>query len=472
MRPSTPLANDTQGRLLAFVFTLVIGSFFGSTILVREASTDADRFADSIISNSTPSIAELASVRAVVFEVELALSRYIHEQSTAMEADLESSQRSLGRHVSVYLKLPMFPQEQAHWSEVQRAWIAFDDAVRKTRETADAGRTADALQSFARNVEPYGDAMVDAAMRSIEFNAEQGRSLAMQIKESRARASILSNILAVFCAVLGIAGALLIYRQATRRRAEMQAHSALIEARADELEQFAGRVAHDIRNPLSSAAMACELLAHAPPNAKIAELASRIRRSLGRADAIIGGLLEFARSGARPDPGARTNVQEAIADLASGASQQAESLGIELQFETAPEVMVACSRGVYLSLLGNLVRNAMKYMDEQEPRRIVVRVELDRSYVLTSVSDTGPGISSESLDHLFEPYFRGTARGRDGLGLGLATVKKLAEGHGGKVGVRSALGEGSTFWFALPHAGSADVAGGPEVVEDRSALLH
>lgn len=62
---------------------------------------------------------------------------------------------------------------------------------------------------------------------------------------------------------------------------------------------------------------------------------------------------------------------------------------------------------------------------------------------------------------VFEPYFRGQAGGAEGLGLGLATVKKLAEGHGGRVGVTSERGKGSTFWFELPRAGSAWERGEP-----------
>jgi signal transduction histidine kinase len=108
-------------------------------------------------------------------------------------------------------------------------------------------------------------------------------------------------------------------------------------------------------------------------------------------------------------------------------------------------------------LVGNLVRNAIKYMDDGAVRRVSVRVAIEDSYVRTEVVDTGPGIASADLPSLFEPYFRlGHDRRTDGLGLGLATVKKLAEGHHGAVGVTSELGRGSTFWFTLPRAGSAD----------------
>jgi signal transduction histidine kinase len=131
-----------------------------------------------------------------------------------------------------------------------------------------------------------------------------------------------------------------------------------------------------------------------------------------------------------------------------------ERAGIELKIEPLAAVFVACSAGVYMSLLGNLVRNAIKYMGNSGPeRRITVRVTQRANTVRTEVLDTGPGIPSELHPSLFEPYFRGATRGEAGLGLGLATVRKLALGHGGAVGLASELGHGSAFWFDLPLAG-------------------
>jgi signal transduction histidine kinase len=68
------------------------------------------------------------------------------------------------------------------------------------------------------------------------------------------------------------------------------------------------------------------------------------------------------------------------------------------------------------------------------------------------VEDTGPGIPPEVVDEIFLPYVRGPNQGKGGLGLGLATVKRLCETRGGRVGVRSVLGRGSIFWIELPLA--------------------
>jgi signal transduction histidine kinase len=264
----------------------------------------------------------------------------------------------------------------------------------------------------------------------------------------------LSNGLNAVCGILAVIVAGLLHREARTRRALFDAHTKFLEARAAELEQFAGRVAHDIRNPLSAARMAAELAVRKSSDDAAREPVQRIIRSLSRADAITSALLDFARSGARPDPGARTEPRAVVADLLGGFAAEAEQVGISLHCEPVPPVLVACSTGVYLSLLGNLVRNSIKYMGEVAIRRVTIRVIDEGTFIRTEVSDTGPGIASEKLPSLFEPYFRGQSGGPEGLGLGLATVKKLAEGHGGRAGVTSERGKGSTFWFELHRAGS------------------
>jgi signal transduction histidine kinase len=254
--------------------------------------------------------------------------------------------------------------------------------------------------------------------------------------------------------LLAFAGALVLNHQARIQRNLVRAHARTLAARAEELEQFAGRVAHDIRNPLSTARMAAELVLRRTAEEPVRTLAQRMTRNLSEADSILGALLDFARSGAKPEPGASTSPGDLLNDLVKDLSREAAQARIHLILEPVPLVTVACSVGVYLSLVGNLVRNAIKYMGDSPQRQIRIRVSEGGASVRTEVIDSGPGIPEESRGALFEPYFRGPSQGREGLGLGLATVRKLAEGHHGSAGVSSTRGEGSTFWFELPRAGA------------------
>lgn len=457
VRPSSP-GKDPSSRLLIAVLAAVMGAFVLTSLVAQRTSAKIESLSDEIVSISAPSIEHLASIRSVVFEVQLALSESLrggpeaHDRLTLLDASL----KSLNDDVRGYLTLPILQDEESHWRQIHAALARFDDSVRRTRDLARDGKTADAQAEFARGVEPSGRQLIEAALSAIDFHARDSRSFASEIKEARRRAFFIANISSGICVALGIAGLLLIRSQARRHRALIRAHAEFHEVRANEFEQFAGRVAHDIRNPLSAAHMAAYLALRRANDDAQRETIERILRALSRADAITTGLLDFARSGAQPDPGARADVREILEDFVHGLGPELERLRIDVRLEPIPPVLVACSSGVYLSLVGNLVRNAIKYMGQSDPRRVTIGVSEEGSLVRTDVIDTGPGIDAGDLPSLFEPYVRvGRDRAKEGLGLGLATVKRLAEGHRGSVGVRSEPRKGSTFWFTLPRAGAA-----------------
>jgi signal transduction histidine kinase len=445
-------------RTLGVIFVAVVGSFLATTCVVQRRSTEIDSLADSIVSNSTPSIERLACVRGATLELERALGRHLRgarPRRTSTGSELDLAIHALAGEVLTYYVLPAFPGEDRVRREVHGAWMQLEDHVKRASNLFESGDVARAADLAISSVAPASVKLEDAAVRALRFNAETARGLASAIRQSRRTTSWVATTLTACCAALGLGGAVLIAREARCRRAHALAHARALEARNLELELFAGRVAHDLRNPIWAVKLAADVTLRRAPDGAAGELARRVIRGTGRAEALITGLLAFARSGAKPDPGARTDVREVIEDLSAGAAQELTGAGIELRVEPVPPVLVACSTGVYLSLLGNLVRNAINYMGGNAVRRIDIRVMDERRMVRTEVADTGIGVAAESLPSLFEPYFQERARRREGLGLGLATVKKLAEGHHGQVGVRSVLGEGSTFWFVLPRAGTA-----------------
>ena len=103
-------------------------------------------------------------------------------------------------------------------------------------------------------------------------------------------------------------------------------------------------------------------------------------------------------------------------------------------------------------VLLNLLSNALKYAPENSEVSIAASLSADSS-VRISVADQGPGIQADIQDHIFEE-FQQADRERDealgGIGLGLSLSRRLVEIHGGTIGVESAVGKGSTFWFTLP----------------------
>ncbi len=192
------------------------------------------------------------------------------------------------------------------------------------------------------------------------------------------------------------------------------------------------------------------------PSSRAASALRRGQNNLKKVKGIVDGLLTFARSGAKPVPNAATEVQRALEDSREEWTRSAAEAGIELGFSINSRSAVACTEGVLTSLLENVVRNAIKYMGAGPLRQIWVRVHDEMAAVHFEVEDTGPGLDLSVKDRAFEPYVRGSKTSQPGIGLGLATVKRLASAHGGMVGVRSEPGRGSTFWFRLPWASVQD----------------
>ena len=98
----------------------------------------------------------------------------------------------------------------------------------------------------------------------------------------------------------------------------------------------------------------------------------------------------------------------------------------------------------------NLVGNAMKFTDEGE---VNIQVTAADGAFTVAVSDTGMGIAEADQQKIFEEFQQANStslRKQGGTGLGLAIAKKIVEMHGGRIGVASRLGQGSTFWFTLP----------------------
>ncbi len=452
-------------RLLLGAFAAVAALFFAANAVSQLTMRRIDGASDAIALDAAPSTEHLGAIRTWVRQLELLAATAAADGDARARAAVAPALSALAAEVEAYLALPPFPGERGLWREVQLAHGEFDAAVRRAlaRLEADLPRHEPATAGIASAAERLSD----AAARALEFNAREGRRLAVRIKEVRRRAARIDYALNAACLGITALAALIIRRHLRRYRNLVERQAELEEARASELESFAGRAAHDIHNPVSAAQLALSLvLRRGLPDGRSAEQVERALRSLARVRTIVDGLLQFARAGARPTPGVSADVPKVIEDVAAGVRPAADADGIELRVEPVEPCHAACSAGVLTSILSNLVQNAVKYMTPGAPaRRITVRAEARgearRGSVHVEVEDTGPGIPPDSAERIFLPYERGASDGKGGLGLGLATVRRLCESHGGRAGVRSQQGQGSVFWFELPSCAPEPRAASP-----------
>ncbi|HJZ85470.1 MAG TPA: ATP-binding protein [Polyangia bacterium] len=441
------------GRWLFAAFAATILCFFGSTLYVQSTQAAIDRDALSIAHNASPSIQHLSSARAELRHLEVLLETYLDDVDAGRPGDrasLQSTRAQIDAEVRAYLRLPTYPGEHELWLQVQHELAAVDAALEHTFAAVDRGQLA-AARADARVLHAAADRAYTAARGTIEVNARRAGDIALRIERHRQHSTHIAYGLDLLSAVLAVTAALLARRALKHHTSVLEAHSRLLAERAEEREQFAGRVAHDILSPLNAVSFALDYAQRTTrDDARTQDMLERGLRSMERIKIIVEGLLEFARAGGQPEPGARAEVPEVMADLLPSLSAEAAEKQAELQFEPCAPCAVACSAGLLTSLIANLVRNAIKYCATSPVRHITVRALAHDTSVRIEVEDTGPGLPPGFERTVFEPYVRAPGSKQPGIGLGLATVKRVAVAHGGAVGVQSVSGRGCRFWFDLP----------------------
>ena len=220
-------------------------------------------------------------------------------------------------------------------------------------------------------------------------------------------------------------------------------------------EEFVANVSHELRTPLSLIKGYVEtLLDGARDNPAIVERFLKIiERNTQRLDLLIQDLLTIS---ALESERIKLNLQPVelrplVEKIFSDLKPPAENKNVGL-VSWLPELTATADVNRLEQVLANLVDNAIKYGGAQGNVTVGGK-KLDDGRLEIFVQDDGPGIPAESLDRVFERFYRvDKARSRDqgGTGLGLSIVKHIVQAHGGEVWVKSELGKGATFFFTLP----------------------
>ncbi len=423
-----PIAN--QGRLNGLLYLendLVIGAFGADRVqLLQLLSTQM-----AISLENAALITDLKQAAIVVLNSPAVLFRWRASEGFPVEYVSENVERVFG-----------YPPRALLTGEVPfMAIVHPDDRERLGAEIADVLASDQARHTFEyRIVSPGG------AVRWVEGISWFERDAAGRIHHSQA-------------ILMDVSERKQADEERTRLLLSAQAARAEVEA-ARELDRlkttFVNAISHDLRTPLTSVLGYAEFLEDGlggPLSEGQRRFVTQILKSTERLDHLVNDLLDFARveAGTFELTLAEADLAALVDEVLDSLRPQAQNAQLELATDLPAEPLVVRMDAPRVErALTNLVANAIQFTPDGG--RIIVRVRREEGGVRCEVTDTGIGIAPEDQPKLFHRFVQlpAGAQRKGGTGLGLSISRAIVEAHGGRIGVESVVGQGSTFWFTLP----------------------
>lgn len=258
-----------------------------------------------------------------------------------------------------------------------------------------------------------------------------------------------------------------------RAQAALQAALADVQARNQELQDFAFIASHDLQEPLRKVqAFGDRLRLHLGEHLDVqaADYIQRMRGAAARMQTLINDLLAYSRVSRQAHRPRRVALSGVLEEVLSDLESRMEASGARVIADPLPEVEADPVQ--MHQLLQNLIGNALKFAQPGRAPLVQVRArrlaadEAAAERIELCVEDNGIGFDNRYLDRIFAPFQR--LHGRqdyEGSGIGLAIVRKIVERHGGRLQADGRPGEGARFSIELPIA-AGRLSLGPEVCED------
>jgi signal transduction histidine kinase len=323
-----------------------------------------------------------------------------------------------------------------------------------TAVTYSKGKEAErARKHLEEEIKPNTWELDETANELTKKNTEVTRRLLHQLEDLRLQTTVLGAVVAVVAVLLSMFVGFRVTGVISRQEKTIINQVAELDQRNQELDSFASRVAHDLISPLAPLKGYLTLIRRsksvaADPEAK--EMVLVAEASVSRMTGLIEALLRFCRAGKTSEP-TISELDTAVSTILLEVSQSATAQGVALERKLDPGVRVACPAQLLQSIAQNLLSNAVKYSAGQPGAKVSVRVTREKAQAVLEVSDNGRGMSEESQQQLFKPFFRAAeSKHLPGNGLGMATTKRLVEAHGGEIWVRSAQRAGTQVTVRFP----------------------
>jgi len=221
-------------------------------------------------------------------------------------------------------------------------------------------------------------------------------------------------------------------------------------------QQVMQMLSHDLKSPLTSLQFSLAFIAKGKYGALSAdgeEMVQLGEKNIERLIGLINQLLDLHKMEASKlhltlSP---TNLQRVINDAVESVQSYADEQASTIEIES-PDILISADQDRLVQVFINLISNAIKYSPPNS-LIIVTAKKLPGDWLVeVRVTDNGPGIAAEHKEHVFDQFYRvpSKAQQKEGTGLGLAICKAIIEAHGGKIGLDSEPGKGSSFWCHLP----------------------
>lgn len=230
--------------------------------------------------------------------------------------------------------------------------------------------------------------------------------------------------------------------------------SQLKRERAEELDRlksaFLANMSHEIRTPLNAIVGFSQLLAETDDPEERHEFVEIIDSNNRMLLQLISDILDLAKieSGTMDFKFADMSIKEVINEIVTSFRIKMPDNVALIAPKDSPECQIYSDRMRLTQVISNFLNNAIKYTSEG---CIILAYEIIGDEIKFSVTDTGDGMSQEIQAHIFDRFYKGNTF-KQGTGLGLSICETIVNRLGGRIGVNSELGKGSTFWFTHPYS--------------------
>lgn len=443
LRGSTPIRVYRAGFFFSVALLAAVAAFTLWTVMRTSEEVDA------LVQKALARASLIGRIRVDVLSLDSAVEAHIRAPNDEARRDADEVMAEIlddiRRSVEAYTRDLPPGEKHGAWWHFNSTSQTLVDQVRAAVVLSNRREAERARLHLVEQIRPLSVEMGLLADQLAKENANEARQLVGHLASLRVRNTAIGAGVTVFAVLLsllvGWRMTALLQRQDATIRAQLEA----LGRKNQELDAFTRRVAHDLTGPLAPMRGYLTLVRRsgAVKDAGALEMLELCESSAVRMGELIEALLRFCRAGTRSEPTV-AELDTAVSTLLLEVSQTAAAQGVALERELEPGVAVDCPGQLLQIIAQNLLSNAVKYSAGRPEARVRVRVATEGADAVLEVTDNGMGMSEATRATLFQPFVRAAEAQRlPGHGLGLATVKRLVDAHGGTISVRSRQGEGT-----------------------------